>query len=115
MLVGDFFGMLIQKSENQRTKALDYYILYYTFHNLNIPFDCKTISFALRGLGYQKNYLAMTLSRLVRCRFLAEPKLGIYCMTQDTFEILKTLDPELSQEIKSRLHYDKTVECPVFT
>jgi len=107
--------MLIQKSENQKGKGLDFYILYYTFHNINIPFDCKTIGFALRALGYQKNYLAMTLSRLVKCRFLAEPKLGIYCMTQDTYEILQTIDPELSQEIISRLRYDKTVECPKFT
>jgi len=115
VLVGDFFGMLLQKSEDQKGKGLDFYILYYTFHNINIPFDCKTIGFALRALGYQKNYLAMTLSRLVRCRFLSEPKLGIYCMTQDTFEILKTLDPQLAQEIKSRLKYDKTVECPKFS
>jgi hypothetical protein len=107
--------MLIQKSQIEKGKALDYYILYYTFHNINIPFDCKTIGFALRGLGYQKNYLAMTLSRLVKCRFLAEPKLGIYCMTQDTFEILHTIDPELAQEIKSRLKYDKTVNCPKFS
>jgi len=114
-VVGDFFGMLIQKSESEREKALDFYILYYTFDNFNIPFDCKTISFALRALGYQKNYLAITLSRLVRCRFLAEPERGIYCMTQDTFEILKTLDPDLAQEIKSRIKYDKTVKCPNFT
>lgn len=115
MLVGDFFGMLVQKREEEKGKGLDFYILYYTFHNINIPFDCKTLGFALRGLNYKKNYLAMTLSKLVRSRFLDEQALGIYCMTQDSFKMLNTLDAQLAKEIKSRLKYDMTVKCPKFS
>jgi len=115
VLVGDFFGMLIQKRAEEKGKGLDFYILYYTFHNINIPFDCKTLGFALSGLNYKKNYLAMTLSKLVRNRFLDEQALGIYCMTQESFEILSTLDPVIAKEIKSRLMYDKTVKCPNFS
>jgi hypothetical protein len=107
--------MLIQKREEEKGKALDFYILYYTFHNINIPFDNKTLGFALSGLNYKKNYLAMTLSKLVKTRFLEEQSNGIYCMTQDSFKILDTLDPQLAKELKSRLKYDKTVKCPNFS
>ncbi len=107
--------MLIQKREQERGKGLDFYILYYAFHNINIPFDCKTLAFALRGLDYKKNYLAMTLSRLKKCRFLTEEAHGIYCMTQESFKMLDTLDPVLAKELKCRLKFEKSVECQNFS
>ena len=103
--------MLLQKTETNVQKNLDFYILYYTFHNINVPFDCKTISFALRNLGYRKNYVAITLSKLVRNRYLYEPILGVYVMTERGFEVLETNDPVFAKEIKSKLRYDKTVNC----
>jgi len=112
VLVGDFFDMMLIHPKNQIKRNLEFYILYYTYHNLNIPFDCKTICFAIRGLGYQKNYVAMCLSRLVKMRYISEPKLGIYLMDKESIEIIQTTNPELSKEIKSKLMYDKTVSCP---
>lgn len=112
MLVGDFFTMLIQDTQTKvQEKNLDFYILYYTYHNINIPFDCKTIGFALKSLGYQKNYVAITLSKMVRNRYLSEPQLGVYVMDQRSFEILESHDPDIAKEIKSKLKYDKTVSC----
>jgi len=102
---------MLVKKERELSKNLDYYVLYYTYHNINIPFDCKTIHFVLQGLSYRKNYLAMTLSKLVRNRYLTEPQLGIYVMTDESFEIIETTNPILAKEIKSKLHYDKTVSC----
>jgi len=103
--------MMLQRSVNESRKNLEFYILYYTYHNLNIPFDCKTICFAINGLGYQKNYVAMTLSKLKRMRYISEPRLGIYVMNRESFEIIQTTNPEFAKEIKSKLVYDKTVSC----
>ncbi len=111
MLVGVFFDMMLIKEESQTRKKLEYYILYYTFHNMNIPFDCKTITFAIKSLKYGKGYIAMTLSNLVHRRYLTEPEVGIYVMTEDSFEIIQTTNPDFAKEIKSRLKYDKTVKC----
>jgi len=111
VLVGVFFDMMLIKEESETRKKLEYYILYYTYHNINIPFDCKTIYFAIESLGYQKNYVAMTLSKLVQRRYLTEPQLGIYVMTKDSFEIIQTTNPDFAKQIKSRLKYDKTVKC----
>ncbi len=102
---------MLQRSVNESRKNLEFYILYYTYHNLNIPFDCKTICFAINGLGYQKNYVAMTLSKLKRMRYISEPRLGIYVMNRESFEIIQTTNPEFAKEIKSKLVYDKTVSC----
>ena len=108
---GVFFAMMLEKSQSETKKNLEYYILYYTYHNLNIPFDCRTICFAISGLGYQKNYVAMTLSRLKKMRYISEPKLGIYLMNEENFEIIKTTNPEFAKELKLKLVYDKTVSC----
>ncbi len=111
MLVGDFFAMMLIHPKNELKKNLEFYILYYTYHNLNIPFDCKTICFAIESIGYQKNYVAMTLSKLKKMRYISEPKLGIYVMDETSFEIIQTTNPELAKEIKSKLIYDKSVNC----
>ena len=103
--------MMLQKSQSETKKNLEYYVLYYTYHNLNIPFDCRTICFAISDIGYQKNYVAMTLSRLKKMRYISEPKLGIYVMNETSFEIIQTTNPELAKEIKSKLMYDKSVNC----
>ena len=102
---------MLVKSQSETKKNLEYYILYYIYHNLNIPFDCKTICFAISGLGYHKNYVAMTLSKLKKMRYISEPRLGIYVMTDESFEIIQTTNPEFAKEIKSKLMYDKTVSC----
>ncbi len=109
--------MMLQKSQTKLSKNLDFYILWYSYQlmeltkylPINVTFDNKTILFALRGLGYQKNYIAMTLSKLVRIKYLNEPEIGVYKMTEDCFEIIKVTNPEFAKEIKSKLTYDKTV------
>lgn len=103
--------MMSVKPVIETKKNLEFYILYFTYHNLNIPFDCKTICYAINGLGYQKNYVAMTLSKLKRMRYISEPRLGIYVMNEESFEIIQTTNPEFAKEIKSKLMYDKTVSC----
>lgn len=53
----------------------------------------------------------MTLSKLKRMRYISEPRLGIYVMNRESFEIIQTTNPEFAKEIKSKLVYDKTVSC----
>ena len=69
--------MMLEELNLSEKKSLDFYILFYTYHNRNVPFNVKTILFTMKGLGYQKNYLAMTISKLSKLRYLSEPDLGI--------------------------------------
>jgi len=103
--------MMLVDLQTQVKRNLEFYILYYTYHNRNVPFSCKTISFALKELKYKSTYVGITLSRLRRCRYLTEPILGIYVMTEESFQFIKDTNPELAQEIKSKLKYQKTVNC----
>jgi len=96
-----------QKSKNEKKASLDFYILWLTFHHMNIPFNAKTMMYALRGLGYQKNYLAMTLSKLSKKRFLFTDRLGVFLMTEQTFEHIEVVSPSLAEDIKSKLVYNK--------
>ena len=101
MLVGDFFMMLQNLQEIK--KNLEFFILSFTLQYRDVPFNCKTISYALRGLNYQKNYIAITLSKLVRFKYISEPELGVYIMTNDTFKVIENTNPVLAQEIKSNM------------
>ncbi len=96
-----------QKSKSERKVPLDFYILWLGYHHMNIPFNAKTMMYALKGLGYQKNYLAMTLSKLSKKRFLFTDELGIFLMTEITFEHIEIVNPTLAKDIKSKLMYDK--------
>lgn len=87
-------------------KNLEFFILSYTLQNQNVPFNCKTISYALKGLNYQKNYIAITLSKLVRFKYISEPELGVYVMTNEAFQVIKNTNPVLAQEIKSNMKCD---------
>ena len=104
MLAGDFFAMLvICENQLEQKKDLAFFILCYTYMHRNIPFNCKSLSFALKSLGYKKSYVAISLSKLRRLRFLIEPELGIYVMTDETFELINKTNPKLAQEIKVKV------------
>lgn len=111
-MVGDFFmSIQNQVSKNEKKNPLDFYILWIGYHHLNLPFNAKTMMYALKGLGYQKNYLAMTLSKLSRKRFLFTDNCGIFLMTETTFEHIEIVNPALAKDIKSKLMYDKLLNC----
>lgn len=97
--------MMLVNPQTELKRNLEFYILYYTYHNRNVPFSCKTISFALKELKYKNSYIGITLSKLRRFRYIAEPKLGVYMMTDESFQSIKDINPELAQEIKSKLKY----------
>jgi len=95
--------MMLQKLQSEVKKNLEFFILSYTLQNQEVPFNCKTISYALRELNYQKNYIAITLSKLVKFKYLSEPELGVYVMSNDTFQVIENTNPVLAQEIKSNM------------
>lgn len=96
-------------AEQVRTKKdLSFFILYYMYKHQNIPFNSKSLSFALKSLGYKKSYVAISLSKLRRLRFLSEPEVGIYVMTGEAFDSIQRLDPKLAQEIKYKVTNNNT-------
>lgn len=95
--------MMLQNLESEIKKNLEFFILSYTLQNQDVPFNCKTICYALREINYQKNYIAITLSKLVKIKYLSEPELGVYVMTYDTFQVIENTNPVLAQEIKSNM------------
>jgi len=103
--------MMLVNPQTELKRNLEFYILYYTYHNRNVPFSCKTIAFALKELKYKNSYIGITLSKLRRFRYLTEPRLGVYVMTDDSFQSIKDTNPDLAQEIKSKLMYDRSVNC----
>lgn len=103
--------MMLVNAQTELKRNLEFYILYFTYHNRNVPFSCKTISFALKELKYKNSYIGITLSKLRRFRYLTEPILGVYVMTEKSFQSIKDTNPDLAQEIKSKLKYQKTVNC----
>jgi len=106
VLVGDFFGMSLQKPEIQKSRNLEFFILAYTLKHKDAYFNKCTLYPALQQMTFSENYIGISLSKLARLRFLEQNIRGNYRMTNQRFQFIIEINPPLAQEIKTQANMD---------